>query len=150
MDSPSATESAHSSSYRPRPPTSPSRFTRDSKPAPIKGGTAIHAYVAEAARSMKRASTFSRAPSRAGQGRASTARPSIGRSESGSSSKNTDRPVSGRPASGRAPPLLTPDASVTMVSQDDSREGPHRDAKHRSNDAAQSLSTLPPSSSLGF
>lgn len=122
----------------PKPPRSQSAVPRNAKPAVVKGGTGIHAYVAEAARSMKRAATFSRAPSRAGSPRASSARPTVGRSDSGGSSQKAGRPASGRPPSGRASPLLTPDASVKLVSQDGSREG----AASHHNGAASGISTI--------
>lgn len=143
-DSHSATEAPPGPrSPSPRPPRSQSAVARNSNPAAIKGGTGIHAYVAEAARSMKQAATLSRAPSRAGVMRASSARPSVGRTESGGPSKIAQRPVSGRPASGRVSLLLTPDASVTMVSQDGSREG----AEARRNDAAPGIMAAAPDSS---
>lgn len=93
---------------------------------PTQGGTGIHAYVAEAARSMKRAATFSRGSCMAGTNprRASSARATFKDIHSDDESQTSSRPMTSRPDLGNRPPLLTPDASVTMVTGEaGSRDG---------------------------
>lgn len=118
-----------------RPPRAQTAAPRVS----IKGGTGIQAYATEAARSMKRAATFSRASSKTGSRRAASAR-----DFTRTSSDKQPPTLQLRPSTGRASMLLTPDASVTMLSGDDSRNGGHQEQPS----AAASLMSHAPQGSL--
>jgi hypothetical protein len=101
-----------------RPPTAPPAVTRT---ATVKGGTAVHAYVDEAARNMKRAATLTRAAATTGSLRSTSARERVAPSTPEEVPKRPERPRSARPDGwASASPLLTPDASFTRVSVDGS------------------------------